>query len=63
MGKVFGAYTDVAWSSNEGFKNGNGNTFVVSLSEMILILLNLNVWIKNMKFVIGQVIWLLLEIM
>jgi hypothetical protein len=33
MGKVFGCYTDIACSSNYGFKNGNGNTFVFSLRD------------------------------
>ena len=33
MGKVFGCYTDIAWSSNQGFKNGNGNTFIFSLRD------------------------------
>ena len=33
MGKVFGAYTDISWSSNIEWKNGNGNTFVFSLRD------------------------------
>ena len=33
MGKVFGAYTDIPWSSEEGYKNGNGNTFIFSLRD------------------------------
>ena len=33
MGKIFGGYTDVSWSSNEGYKKGNGNTFVFSLRD------------------------------
>ena len=33
MGKVFGAYTDIPWSSERGYKNGNGNTFVFSLRD------------------------------
>ena len=33
MGKVFGAYTDIPWSSNGRYKNGNGNTFVFSLRD------------------------------
>ena len=33
MGKVFGCYTDISWSSNNRFKNGNGNTFNFSLRD------------------------------
>ena len=33
MGKVFGAYTDIPWSSDGGYKNGNGNTFLFSLRD------------------------------
>ena len=31
--KVFGAYTDIPWSSKMGYNNGNGNTFVFSLRD------------------------------
>ena len=33
LGKVFGAYTDISWSSEIGYKNGNGNTFIFSLRD------------------------------
>ena len=33
MGKLFGAYADISWLSNGGYKNGNGNTFVFSLRD------------------------------
>ena len=33
MGKVFGAYTDIPWSSDGGYKKGNGNTFLFSLRD------------------------------
>ena len=33
MGKVFGAYTDISWTSNIEWKNGNGNTFIFSLRD------------------------------
>ena len=33
MGKIFGAYTDIPWSSKRGSKNGNGNTFIFSLKD------------------------------
>jgi hypothetical protein len=31
MGKVFGAFTDIPWKSDGGYKDGNCNTFVFSL--------------------------------
>ena len=31
--KVFGCYTDIAWTNNTGWKNGNGNSFVFSLRD------------------------------
>ena len=33
MGKIFGAYTDIPWSSEKGYKEGDGNTFVFSLRD------------------------------
>jgi hypothetical protein len=33
MGKVFGAYTDVSWQKNGGYKSRNGNTFVFYLRD------------------------------
>jgi len=33
MGKVFGAYSDIPWSSKKGYKNGNCNTFIFSLRD------------------------------
>ena len=33
MGRIFGAYTDIPWSSEKGYKNGNGDTFVFSLRD------------------------------
>ena len=33
MDKVFGVYTDIAWSSNKNYNNGNGNSFVFSLRD------------------------------
>ena len=33
MGKVFGAYTDIAWKNSGGFITENGNTFVFSLRD------------------------------
>ena len=33
MGKLFGAYTDISWQENGGWKNGNGNSFVFSLRD------------------------------
>ena len=33
MGKVFGAYTDISWTSIKGYKNGNGNSFIFSLRD------------------------------
>ena len=32
-GKVFGAYTDILWSSKKGWKSGNGNSFIFSLRD------------------------------
>ena len=29
--KVFGAYTDIPWSSIQCFNEGNGNSFIFSL--------------------------------
>ena len=31
--QIFGAYTDVPWTSTQGFKEGNGNSFIFSLRE------------------------------
>ena len=31
MGKVFGAYTDIAWKNDNAWVNGNGNSFVFSI--------------------------------
>ena len=33
--KVFGAYTDIQWSSpaSSGYKSGNGNSFIFSLRD------------------------------
>ena len=33
MGKIFGAYTDIVWTNNSGWVNGNGNSFVFSLRD------------------------------
>jgi hypothetical protein len=34
MGKVFGCFTDIAWTNNRGWvSDGNGNTFVFSLRD------------------------------
>ena len=33
MGWIFGAYTDIPWSSKTRYKKGNGNTFVFSLRD------------------------------
>ena len=33
MGKVFGAFTDISWTSDRGWISGNGNTFVFSLRD------------------------------
>ena len=33
MGKVFGCYTDIAWTSDMGWKNGNCNSFLFSLGD------------------------------
>ena len=34
MGKVFGAFTDIAWTNYRGWVNdGNGNAFVFSLRD------------------------------
>ena len=33
IGKVFGAYTDIAWENSDNYKNGNGNSFVFSLRD------------------------------
>ena len=33
MGKVFGCYTDIAWTNSERWVHGNGNTFVFSLRD------------------------------
>jgi hypothetical protein len=33
MGKVFGYYTDIAWTNNRGWVDGNGNSFVFSLRD------------------------------
>ena len=32
-GKVFGAYTDIPWSSEGGYKSENGNSFIFSLID------------------------------
>ncbi len=32
-GKIFGAYTDIPWTSSEGSKSGNGNSFIFSLRD------------------------------
>ena len=31
MGRVFGGYTNIPWTSIEGFKGGNGKSFIFSL--------------------------------
>ena len=33
MGRIFGGYTDIPWTSENGFKVGNGNTFIFSLRD------------------------------
>ena len=33
MGRVFGAYSDISWSSKNECKDGNGNSFVFSLRD------------------------------
>ena len=34
MGKVFGCFTDIAWTNNRDWvSDGNGNTFVFSLRD------------------------------
>ena len=33
MGKIFGAYTDIAWKCERNTKDGNGNTFIFSLRD------------------------------
>ena len=33
MGKVFGCYTDIAWTNSDRWVHGNGNTFVFSLRD------------------------------
>ena len=33
MGKIFGSFTDIPWSSEKGYKKGNGNSFVFSLRD------------------------------
>jgi hypothetical protein len=33
MGKVFGAYTDIAWKNDNAWVNGNGNSFVFSIRD------------------------------
>ena len=35
MGRIFGAYTDISQSSDTGYKDGNGNTFIFSLRDDI----------------------------
>ena len=32
-GKFFGAYTDIPWESNGGWKKGNSNSFLFSLRD------------------------------
>ena len=31
--QIFGGYTDISWTSNKGFKNGDGNSFIFSLRD------------------------------
>ena len=33
MGRVFGGYTNIPWTSIEGFKGGNGKSFIFSLRD------------------------------
>ena len=33
MGRVFGGYTNIPWTSIEGIKRGNGKSFVFSLRD------------------------------
>jgi hypothetical protein len=33
MGKIFGAYTDIPWKLDSGWKTGNGNSFLFSLRD------------------------------
>ena len=31
MGKIFGGYTDISWTSGGSYKKGNGNSFIFTL--------------------------------
>ena len=33
--KIFGGFTDIAWTNNGGYKSGNGNSFIFSLRDDI----------------------------
>ena len=33
FGKIFGGFTDIDWTSKNGSKSGNGNSFVFSLRD------------------------------
>ena len=32
--RIFGGYTDIAWTNNGNFKKGNGNSFIFSLDDL-----------------------------
>ena len=33
MNKIFGGYTDISWTSIDGWIEGNGNSFIYSLRD------------------------------
>ncbi len=33
MQRIFGGYTDIQWTSDEGYKSGSGNSFLFTLRD------------------------------